>query len=298
MGDSPPRGRSNLYPTLPVSPIYNAKENSLSPLRNRLDLGNYSDEETEFRNRAGSYTKNPRLRMSPSPVPESVQKIGTNATPHSLIGSSLWLFVLVLAVLLAVVGFSLNPTKPSNGSLKSANDCSLFDQLQNSFPHQDQKLFKSLKVGAESFSHGELMVVTLFSTDMEIINSIMQGVIKATQKCINQSEDPINLNSIQLNTKMVADYKEELTRRSIMVINNVEEAQASKVSSLHAFCDTYNPLVSRSIIFITVKVPSKPPGKPVEYITNFLNQRWKTLPDHVRNPLITRMLDQTFFLKP
>lgn len=170
--------------------------------------------------------------------------------------------------------------------------------LQNNFPDQDRKLFKSLKVGVEGMMNGEPMVMSLFSTEISVIDDVMAQVIKATQKCINQSQDPLSLSSEHLGPKMVENYKQELQRRSIMIINNVEEALPSTVPSLHSFCDTYNPLVSHSIIFITIKVPAKPQGKPVEYITDFLNQQWRTLPDHVRSPLITRILDQTFFLNP
>jgi hypothetical protein len=206
---------------------------------------------------------------------------------------------LVVMVVVAVV-FAIVVSKMSKPTPEPSRDCSPLMDLKNIFPHQDPKLFKSLKFGVENAlsENGSPMVLSLFSTDMGIINSFMQEVVRETQKCINQSQDPINLSSDKLNSKMVENYKDELTRRTIMVINNVEEAQGSDVASLHSFCDTYNPLVSKSIIFITIKVPASPPGKPVEYIHDFLNQQWESLPDYKRSPLIARMLDQTFFLKP
>lgn len=83
-----------------------------------------------------------------------------------------------------------------------------------------------------------------------------------------------------------------------MIINNLDEASPEDVSTLHSFCDTENPLVEKSIIFITIKVPHSPTGKPVEYINDYLNDRWSSLAENIRGPLITRMIDQTFFLKP
>lgn len=180
-------------------------------------------------------------------------------------------------------------------------DCSKFIALDEKFPNQDKKLFKSLKVGIEGTVNGEppeLSVFALFSTDENLIDKFMQEVVKVAKQCMNQSQDPLSLTNEQLGSQMVEDYKEELTKRNIMIISNIEEASPSAVQSLHAFCDTYNPLVTQSVIFLTIRVPRSPLGKPVDYITEFLNEQWKSLADNIRNPLITRMIDQTFFLYP
>jgi hypothetical protein len=282
-------------------------------MRNRYERENYdfSDEEDNnfddnFRRREGSISENPKFQLESgfraSPVPEPTSfRHRTPApplikAPPTKSNANSWIVIVTVVIVAALSAFYYN--SPKTTVIKSKSDCSLFADLQNSFPDQDHKLFKSLRVGVEGMMKGEPMVVSLFSTDSSVIKDVMQGVIRATKKCINQSQDPLSLTSQQLGPKMVADYKEELSKRSIMIINNVEEASPMSVSSLHSFCDTYNPLVSNSIIFITIKVPAKPQGKPVEYITDFLHQHWKSLPDHVRSPLITRMLDQTFFLKP
>lgn len=174
-------------------------------------------------------------------------------------------------------------------------------ELNKRFPNQDKKLFKSLRFGVEAtVNHKppEPTVFSLFSTDESLIEKLMERVVEITQQCIHQQQDPIVLTTDHLSEKIITDYEYELKQRNIMIIRDVGEANPETVAALHSICDTENPLVAKSIIFFTVKVPSAPDGKPVDYIFDYLNERWSGLAEHIRTPLITRMLDQTFFLKP
>jgi hypothetical protein len=208
-------------------------------------------------------------------------------------------WIIVMIVLVAVVlGCSF---KKSNDGAQIQCDCSRLMDLQKDFPNQDKKLFKSLKTGVEATINGkppEPTVFSIFSTDENVLHKVIDEIIGATLKCINQSGDPLSLNKDQLNDKMIDNYKEELVKRKILIINNVNDAPPSTVPALHSFCDTENPLVAKSIIFITMMVPDSPSGKPVEYIHTHLSERWASLADYIREPLIARLLDQTFFLKP
>lgn len=200
----------------------------------------------------------------------------------------------------AVLGLFFNKANKVS-EIPTLCDCTQLMNLQNSFPNQDKKLFKSLRAGIEATINGkppEPTVFSLFSTDENVLHEVIERIIGTTLKCINQSEDPITLNKDQLNDKMIDNYKEELMKRKVLIIKDVNDASPLTVAALHSFCDTENPLVKKSIIFFTMKVPDSPLGKPVEYITDHLNERWASLAEHVREPLITRMLDQTFFLKP
>lgn len=214
---------------------------------------------------------------------------------------------MIVAGMIVVVAILF--TLSSNKSEVSINDkspivkidCSKLTALVNRFPNQDQKLFKSLKVGIEGTVNEkppELAVFSLFSTDENLIENVLQEVVKIAKQCLKQTEDPLVLDNAHLGSKMVEMYSEELAKRNIMIISNLEKASPADVKHLHAFCDTYNPLVGQSVIFLTIRVPQTPKGKPVEYITEYLNELWKSLADNIRNPLITRMVDQTFFLKP
>lgn len=180
-------------------------------------------------------------------------------------------------------------------------NCSELMELNKKFPNQDKKLFKSLRFGVEAtVNHKppEPTVFSLFSTDEMLIDKLMEKVVKITQQCIHQQQDPLILTIDHLSDKMITDYEHELRQRNIMIIRDVGEANSETVAALHSICDTENPLVAKSIIFFTLKVPGAPAGKPVDYIFDYLNERWSDLAENIRKPLITRMVDQTFFLKP
>lgn len=212
------------------------------------------------------------------------------------------MILIVAAIFIAIaVAFIFCRADANVLDLSNRINCSQFLELKKSFPNQDKNLFKSLQSGVEGIVNEnppEASVFCFFSTDESLIENVMREVIRVTKQCINQSQDPLKLTKDQLNSQLVEGYKDELINRNIMVVSNVDQAEPTAVSALHSFCDTENPLVSKSIIFFTIKVPQSPVGKPVEYITKYLEDCWKNLADNIRDPLITRMLDQTFFLKP
>ncbi|KAG5679374.1 hypothetical protein PVAND_008943 [Polypedilum vanderplanki] len=224
-----------------------------------------------------------------------------------------WSLLIVLAIVIALIaGYKVMQKGVNGTSLKSQSntvDCSQFITLEKRFPNQDHKLFKALKTGIESIynrDQSKNSVFTFFSTDQQLLNAFTSEIVKITRKCINQTYDPINLTNIDLNrerfqkdyTLVINDFKEELTKRSIMIINNVDRISSKVVPSLHAFADTYNPLVAKSLIYMTVKVPQEPEGKHINYIHKHLQEQWIDLDYNIREPLITRFLDQTFFLYP
>lgn len=214
---------------------------------------------------------------------------------------SSWIIVAIVCAIIATLYFFLVENNSEDLIHSEKINCSKFMDLQLKFPNQDKKLFKSLRSGIEGTINGEPnvpSVFSLFSTDDQLMERMMKEVIKVTMLCINQTNDPISLNNEHLSSKLVSDYKDELMKRNIMIINNVNEAAPADVTTLHSFCDTFNPVWPKSIIFLTMKVPQAPVGKPVEYITNYLNNRWKSIAGNIRGPLITRIIDQTFFIKP
>lgn len=232
-------------------------------------------------------------------------------TPHATVpqppsprssNKKLYLGLALLALIVAVVVIpkgSKAPARPLSHTFRA--NCSELMDLNKKFPNQDKKLFKSLRYGVEAtVNHKppELTVFSLFSTDESLIEKLMASVIEITKECISQPQDPLDLTVDYLSEKMITDYEHELKQRSIMIIRDVGDANPETVAALHSICDTENPLVAESIIFFTLKVPKAPAGKPVDYIFDYLNERWSGLAEHIRAPLITRMLDQTFFLKP
>lgn len=226
-----------------------------------------------------------------------------NAEPSK----SLWIIVLV--VLAGMLLYFLT----SSGSKADVTDshlinCSDLLELAKKFPNQDQKIFKSLKTATEGLfnRNGRIPVVSFFSTNQHTLDAVIKTIVETTKKCINQTYDPINLTTAKLNqekflkdhTKIITEYKEELKKRTIMVVNNLESLSVNVLPSFHSIADTYNPLVRKSIIYLTFKVPEEPTGSHFDYIYNFLSNQWHEMANNIKNPLITRLLDQTFYINP
>lgn len=225
--------------------------------------------------------------------------------------SSKLVLISVVVVIVAVILFIIWPTSRANEQkpldLSDQIDCSKFFDLKAKYPQQNARIFKSLKVSIEGVynRNAKPPVITFFSTDQKILDDLMNDVVYLTHKCIKQSYDPINLTYEDLNiekflndnSKIIGEYKNELEKRTILVINNLDELSSKVVPSLHSFTDTYNPLVQKSIIYISIRVPQKPVN-PADYIFTHLQNKWNDLASNIKNPLITRVSDQAFFLEP
>jgi len=215
---------------------------------------------------------------------------------HSTNSTLIWIIVILFLFIILI----FRSEKSQTSFLEKVN-CSDLLELKTKFPNLDKKIFKALKSGIEVTFNGkppEPSVFSLYSTDKELIANVMNEVVKVTMKCINQENDPLVIKKEQITEKLVTKYKDELTKRNLMIINNIDEASGSDISSLHSFCDTYNPLVVKSVIFFTMTIKEAPEGKPIDYVTNYLNNLWISLSDNIRGPLITRILDQAFYLQP
>lgn len=209
----------------------------------------------------------------------------------------LWL---ILIVLVLIVMFK-SPKATETDSYMDKINCSKFMDLKAQFKNQDRNLFKSLKTGIEgSFTENPVpSVFSLFSTDEEFTNKVMTEVIKITTQCINQTHEPLNLTKENFGSHIIENIKEELMKRNVLIIQNIDQIHNDAgISSIHSLCDTFSPLVRKSVIFLTIRVPSNPEGKPVEFFHEYLNDQWKQLASNIREPLISRVLDQAFFLKP
>ena len=221
----------------------------------------------------------------------------------------LWVALISVIIFIVVVLF-LSPNRENDQKAITRNeliDCSEFNDLKAKYPRQNAKIFNSLRVSIEGLFNRKSRppVFTFFSTDQKILDDLMHDIVDMTQKCIRQSYDPINLTYSDLNkekfindhSKIIGEYKIELEKRTILVINNLDELSTKIVPSLHSFTDTYNPLVQKSIIYLSIRVPQKP-NNPADYIFTHLQHKWNDLSSNIKNPLITRLLDQTFFLEP
>lgn len=241
--------------------------------------------------------------VSPKPTKQEQSKYSPRPdTPKSSTDNKYNVKIIILSVIVLLFGLFIglkfkgsNSINPTGGKV----DCKNFLDLSKEFPQQNQRIFKMLKSGVEGVrDDGNVLVFSLFSTDQTLMSKFVRRAVQMTQECLNNTMDPIKLNEKQIDEEMIVKYKNKLLDSSIMILNNVDKAEIGHVHVLHSFCDTYNPLVKPLAIFITMEVSSSPTGKEIDFIQKHLRNRWQDLTSNVRDPLITRILDQTFFLKP
>lgn len=289
------------------TPLPNFNETSHSPIRSENDDAWTSDHEgfsdsnpnttndRSHRNVTLEEVLDESRRRNDTPFKSSPQSPEVRPTSQKRI---YFLIISVLVVLVAAACIFFG--NRTNVNFSKAN-CSGFMDLKLKFPNQDQKLFKALRAGIEGTLNDDPStpsVFALFSTNNQLLSTLMEEVIKITKKCINHTHDPIILYKEGLRNKHGQDFKDELMKRNLMIVNNVDEASLQDIPVLHSICDSFNPLWPKSIIILTMNVPRPPEEKPVEYIFDHLNDRWKSLDDNIRGPLITRIIDQTFFINP
>lgn len=236
-----------------------------------------------------------------TPFPAQVETTRKDNSFHLIIIA----LIFVIFAVIAYGVFSKQSITPLNNKILSI-DCSKIMSLNEKYNNQDRKLFKSLQAGIEGIKRTPQVpsVVTFFSTDENAINAVLRDVIKIAKDCINQKFDPLLLTYEDFNikeffkdnSKVITKYKTELEKKTIMVIKEVDLINSTVVGSLHSFADTYNPLVSKSILYLTVKVPNEPSGNKANYIYTYLQNQWKDLASNIRDPLITRFIDQTFYI--
>jgi hypothetical protein len=267
---------------------------SLSPSDARDDNNDYetSENDQSYPSVSPTPTKHDKFKQTPRPYTPQYTK-DDGQVWRKYIGISF-----VLIILAIVAGLNLKKTSTEKSEDVKV-DCTQFLNLRNEFPNQNERIFKILKSGVEGVrDDGEVLVLSMFSTDTRLMANFVKKIVKMTQECLNNTMDPIKLNENEINNEMIEKYKENLSERKIMILNNVDKAAIDEVHVLHSFCDTYNPLVKPLAIFITMEVSSSPTGKEIDFIHNHLENRWKEIQSNVRDPLITRILDQTFYLKP
>ncbi|CAO1333037.1 unnamed protein product [Diamesa hyperborea] len=246
------------------------------------------------------------------PVRNSIPEPRTTATPSDQkpIKSNKWIIIIGIVISLLVAVY-ISHEKQSTIAEKEREmaSCSAFLNFNNQFPNQDVKLWKALKVGIEgTFNDKKTLpsVFALFSNDKDTMRSIMSRIVSITQQCTHSTEYPLNISKTELSsrefqedhTKLILNFKDKLEKQEVMILNDIDKVPISVLPSLHSFCDTYNPLVAKSIIFLTIHVLEEPSEdeKPVEFIYNYLKEKWIDVPSNIRDPLITRITDQTFFL--
>lgn len=208
-------------------------------------------------------------------IPYNIQEKILTADPkndQNSIKSNKWIWIVIALSAAVLVSLHIKYIPEAAEKERRMADCSAFLNMHQ-FKNQDKILWKSLKSGIEGTFNSSIKpqpsIFALFSNDKDTMDNIMREIIDITKKCIDSTKEPINLSKNDLSsnelqedhTKLILKFKSELEEREIMIINDIDKVPITVIPSLHSFCDTINPLVAKSIIFITIHVPQVPPGK-------------------------------------
>lgn len=190
-------------------------------------------------------------------------------------------------------------------------ECPQFKVLAQQYAHQDQRLWKSLKINIENVLNQtpeQPSVFLLAYNDRETVERIMADIINVTAQCM-RSTDPIQLNGGTFaNAEMLKDYgviiqtyRERLESQGIMYVADLHETPAEAAEAFHTICDIISPLVHKSVIFFTLYVEeataaAASPKQIHKLVEDKLYHNWNTIKYDTLSALIGRVTDQVFFL--
>lgn len=272
-----------IYPDLPFEPAEDEEELETDDEENEREKNKLSDK--TFNSQKSSNLKQhcsdglETMRL-PYNIQETIHTADSKNDQKSLKSNNWVLIVIALSAVLVSLCIKYIPGAAEKE--RRIADCSAFLNMHQ-FQNQDNILWKSLKSGIEGTFNSSIKpqpsIFALFSNDKDTMDNIMREIIDITKKCIDSTKEPINLSKTDLSsnelqedhTKLILKFKGELEKREIMIINDIDKVPITVIPSLHSFCDTFNPLVAKSIIFFTIHVPQVPPGK-VSFLTSELSK--------------------------
>lgn len=154
-------------------------------------------------------------------------------------------------------------SKVSKFAKNNRKTCPEYLDLNQQFKKQNEYMWKLLKSGAEGFFDDQPGCYIFVSKNEKTIESIMKKIIQVTVKCLNSTNNPILYKSsdlsisryVQDHTKLVHDIKPKLEQNGFLVISDLNNVAKQVLPGFHSICDTYNPLVKKSIVFFTMIVP-------------------------------------------
>jgi hypothetical protein len=242
-------------------------------------------------------------------------------------GNYFWYGVIIAILASILLGFIYKSN--SNDSVQAVKKfCPDFLKLKEQYENQDEYLWKLLKRSAEgAFStKSPEPVCFMFASEKEnSMNSIINSILEVTTGCLNSTSKPIILTPSELSspryiqdrTKVVHELKPQLEKSGILLVKEFNRVSTKVVPAFHSICDTYNPLVRRAFIIFTMLVPSVSSdgnlsfyfiksamkanlfsflGNPSQFMNEYLQELWKSLPQHTRESLITRVTENSFIL--
>lgn len=205
----------------------------------------------------------------------------------------------------------------SSSQLPTKFQCLDFkEQLPKQFTHQDELLWKSLKIGIENVLNkkpSKPSVFLLAYNDIETSRNVMEKILNATANCM-KSQDPIKLDGESFATEamikdygeIIAKYQTQLEHNGIMYVSDINKTPIEAAQVFHAICDTITPLVERAVIFFTIYLDPYDRHMSSNEILNLVEKKlesnWyndgndNSINDNTLKALIVRVTDQVFLL--
>ncbi|XP_061504237.1 uncharacterized protein LOC133391823 isoform X3 [Anopheles gambiae] len=211
----------------------------------------------------------------------------------------------VIVIIIAFLVCFMPQSKPVEGEP--------FYKLGTTYPTVDQNLWQMLSVSVrraittvDNPEPGTILFLHYGPTG--ILDGLIDSVIAVTTSHFGNT-DAIRLpgahfkrSDIQQDFSVfVAQQKEALRQRSVMLVRNLEDVPARSARAFHTICDTQEPLVGRAVIYLTLDM-AKAAGmhepsnvSATEEAERLLQKLWgDSLEPAVLGPLITRLTDNVF----
>lgn len=210
------------------------------------------------------------------------------------------IFAVVFFIALAIYGVSITGSQSPHKYIT----CPQLNSLKDKIPHQEDYMWKSLRVGIEGVLNNDPTSPSVFlfiHQDTASTRKAINDIFKATGNCFDQNgktaSHQLDINDF-IGNEVIVDYgvavkkyKDALKNGGVLLIADINKIPAEAAPALHFICDTFTPIVDRAIIFLTLT--SSELGKPVEVAESTLRKLWgdKIKPDDL-DPLIVRITDE------
>uniref|UniRef100_A0A182M745 Uncharacterized protein n=1 Tax=Anopheles culicifacies TaxID=139723 RepID=A0A182M745_9DIPT len=192
--------------------------------------------------------------------------------------------------------------------------CKAFYKLEEHYTTIDEGLWDMLEVSvrratAQDKTRQPGTVLFLHYGPTIIMDGLINNISNITADCFG-GLDPIKLDGKYFKRSdlqedygvFLAQHKEALLQRGVMVIRNIEDIPARVAQAFHTICDTEEPLVHRAIIYLTLDMlkaadVTKPSSEQsaTEEAEKLLQNLWKdSLGPAVLAPLITRLTENVY----
>ncbi|KAM7357521.1 torsin interacting protein [Cochliomyia hominivorax] len=251
-----------------------------------------------------------RRKLSPvrdSPIPGYAARKARKPSLEEIENEEEKSYVVHLALFLGILAIGAYLAWPDN--VPQIKSCS-FDSLQKSYPQQEPRLWRSLKVGIEMILNKRTPkpVIYLFAHHGDELDfQLIKNIALRSSSCFGQQMIPVKIENNDFISApgreddyghVIEKYKAKIKQGNVILIANLNEIPAKAARALHSICDTHSPIAKDVVIFLTLTINENKEGSAVKKAEDTLKELWESeLAYNELDALITRVTDQVFVLK-